>query len=56
MTDPHPPAAPEPNTQDGKPKRALWENIALWLFLAGILVASVAAGYLLWVKISAGSH
>ena len=29
-----------------------WETVALWLFIAGIFIASVLAGYLFWVKLS----
>lgn len=52
MNDPDPPAAPKPNAPDSEPKRASWEDITLWLFLAALLVVSVTAGYLLWLKIS----
>jgi hypothetical protein len=29
-----------------------WETVALWLFIAGIFIASVLAGYLFWAKLS----
>ena len=29
-----------------------WENIALWLFIAGIFIASAVAAYLFWRKFS----
>jgi hypothetical protein len=42
---------PAPNNADG----SRWETIALWIFIAGIFIISVLAGYLFWLKLSLGS-
>ena len=37
----------EPDAPDKK-----WENVILWLFIAGLLIASVIASYVFWRKLS----
>ena len=39
---------PVPNNAN----RSNWETVALWLFIAGIFIASVVAGHLFWIKLS----
>jgi len=46
--EPVPGSSPATNNANG----SNWERVALWLFIAGIFVASVLAGYLFWVKLS----
>jgi hypothetical protein len=52
MTNTHPPEALKPNAEQTKPKRVSWEDVALWVFLVGMFVLALVAGYLFWLKVS----
>jgi len=44
--------AQESKPATNKANISSWETIALWVFIAGIFIASVVAGYLFWLKLT----
>lgn len=44
--------ASEESSPESVPPDKKWENVVLWLFIAGLLIASVIAAYVFWRKLS----
>lgn len=55
VSEAHPAVTARPIAERAKTRRLQMEEIALWLFLAGMFVASAVAAYLFWLKVSSHS-
>lgn len=49
---PDPAPGPEPRLVKKKASHLDWDTVAIWLFLIGLAVVSLIAGYQLWGKFS----